>query len=216
MRDTDARLHRTADRLDPQEPAAGGADGADGADGSSAGRAGRSALARAGRWYSRVRDEYQHGGGQDDERPLTGYALLSTGYLAATGVAVGAVARRRRGAAPLPGPADMALLAVAVARTTRTVSKDAVLSHLRAPFTVFVGSQGSGEVLEQPRPGAVRHAVGELVTCPFCLGQWVGTAALVSYATAPRATRWAATLMTLVAASDALQFGYAALEKTTE
>ena len=41
-----------------------------------------------------------------------------------------------------------------------------------------------------------------------------GTAALVSFAAAPRATRWVATLMTVVAASDALQYGFAALEKS--
>lgn len=173
-------------------------------------------LAGAARWWLRTRREYEELGTdpQDrDERPLTGYALLMGGYAISTVTAAALVARRRRGAA-LPTPGDLALVSVAVFRTTRTIAKDAVLSPLRAPFTVFTGPAGPGEVLEQPREGAVRHAVGELITCPFCLGQWVATAALVSYAAAPRATRWVATGMTVVAAADALQYAYAALEKT--
>jgi Protein of unknown function (DUF1360) len=205
MTDTDARIERLVDRVDPgPAPSSHGA----------AHTHGRGVLARVARWYLSMRREYQDGGGQSDERPLTGYALLSTGYLVAAVTAAVLVARRRRGSAALPTPGELALLSVAVFRTTRTMSKDAVLSHLRAPFTVFEGPAGPGEVMESPRPGAVRHAVGELLTCPFCLGQWVATAALVSFAAAPRATRWVATLMTVVAAGDALQYAYAALEKT--
>ncbi|MGQ7297095.1 DUF1360 domain-containing protein [Quadrisphaera sp. KR29] len=173
-------------------------------------------LAGVARWWLRTRREYEKLGTDPDdrdERPLTGYALLMGGYAVSTITAATVLARRRRGAA-LPGPADLALMSVAVFRTTRTLSKDAVLSPLRAPFTVFSGPAGPGEVLEQPREGAVRHAVGELVTCPFCLGQWVATAALLSHAAAPRATRWVTTGMTVVAAADALQYAYAALEKT--
>nr|WP_222710888.1 DUF1360 domain-containing protein [Quadrisphaera setariae] len=173
-------------------------------------------LAGAARWWLRTRREYEELGTDPerrDERPLTGYALLMGGYVISTVTAATLVARRR-GDAALPTPADLALLSVAVFRTTRTLAKDAVLSPLRAPFTVFSGPAGPGEVLEQPRPGAVRHAVGELITCPFCLGQWVATASLVSFAAAPRATRWVATGMTVVAAADALQYAYAALEET--
>jgi hypothetical protein len=209
MADTDQRIHTVVERLDPGEPAQDGGR-------ASALHRGRGRLARAARWYLGMRDEYTRGGGQDDERPLTGYTLLSGGYLLTATAAAALVARRRRGTAELPGAADFALLSVAVFRTTRTISKDSVTSHMRAPFTVFAGSAGSAEVLEQPRSGPVRHAVGELLTCPFCLGQWVGTAALVSFAAAPRPTRWVATLMTLVAASDLLQFGYATLKKAAE
>lgn len=173
-------------------------------------------LAAAARWWLRTRREYEELGTDPehrDERPLTGYALLMSGYLLSTVTAAGLVAKRRRGAA-LPGAGDLALMSVAVFRTTRTLAKDAVLSPVRAPFTVFSEPAGPGEVLEQPRSGAVRHAVGELITCPFCLGQWVATAALVSYAAAPRATRWVTTGMTVVAAADVLHYAYAALEKT--
>ena len=38
------------------------------------------------------------------------------------------------------------------------------------------------KVMEAPRPGPFRHATGELVTCPFCLTQWVTTAGVVTEA----------------------------------
>ena len=58
----------------------------------------------------------------------------------------------------------------------------------------------------------VKHAVGELITCPFCLAQWVGTGFVLGYVTAPRATRLAALTMTTVAGADALQFVYDSIQ----
>ena len=61
--------------------------------------------------------------------------------------------------------------------------------------------------------GGVKHAIGELVTCPFCLAQWTATALVFGYATAPKATRLAALTMTMVAVADAGQFAYDGLQK---
>lgn len=93
------------------------------------------------------------------------------------------------------------------------IAKDPVTSPLRAPFTVFRGPSGHAEVAEEVREhGGVKHAVGELLTCPFCLAQWVATGLVFGYATAPRATRLVALTMTLVAGSDVLQFVYDAVQ----
>lgn len=50
------------------------------------------------------------------------------------------------------------------------------------------------------------------MTCPFCLGQWIATGFVGAYVLAPRATRVAASVLTIVAGSDALQFGYSSLQ----
>src|ERR671921_339569 len=85
--------------------------------------------------------------------------------------------------------------------------------QMRAPFTSFRGASGEAEIAEEVREhGGVKHAVGELLTCPFCLAQWVATGFVLGYVTAPRATRLAALTMTLVAGSDVLQFAYDALQ----
>jgi len=52
------------------------------------------------------------------------------------------------------------------------------------------------------------HAFGELLTCPFCIAQWIATTSVAAYVAAPRQTRLAATVMTVAAASDVLQIAY--------
>jgi hypothetical protein len=108
---------------------------------------------------------------------------------------------------------DAVLLTVATFRTARTIAKDPVASPLRAPFTRYQGTSGEAEVAEEIREhGGVKHAVGELVTCPFCLAQWVGTAFVFGYIAAPRASRMAMLTMTAVAGADVLQFVYDAIQ----
>ena len=102
---------------------------------------------------------------------------------------------------------------MATFRLARRIAKDPVTAPIRAPFTRFQGPSGHAEVAEEVREhGGVKHAVGELLTCPFCLAQWVGTALVFGYATAPRATRLAALTMTVVAGADVLQFAYDAIQ----
>ena len=165
---------------------------------------------------SRVRDSYERGeDAAGDDRPLRGYVALLGTYAGLTAAAA-AVVHRKGVSADRPGAADIALLAAATFRVSRTLAKDAVASPLRAPFATYQGPGGPGEVMEAPRPGPYRHAAGELVTCPFCLTQWVATAGVVGYALFPKAARWAAAGMTAVAAADAMHFGYAKLQAAVE
>ncbi len=50
------------------------------------------------------------------------------------------------------------------------------------------------------RGKGIRHAVGELITCPFCTAQWVATAYAAGLVFAPHATRLAGATMTAVVA----------------
>jgi hypothetical protein len=157
------------------------------------------------RWASHQKRAYA----PDEDRPLGG-DLGAMGVYAAL-VAAGAAAVRASGRElPTRIPlGDAALLTIATFRLARRIAKDPVTSPLRAPFTTFQGPSGHAEIAEEVREhGGVKHAVGELLTCPFCLAQWVGTAFVFGYATAPRATRLAALTMTTVAGSDVLQFLY--------
>lgn len=111
-------------------------------------------------------------------------------------------------------PWDVALLGVATHKVSRLLAKDPVTSPLRAPFVAYEGTAGPAEVREEVREhGGVKHAVGELSSCPFCMAQWVATAFVAGSVLAPRATRLAATTFAAVAVSDSLQLGYAALER---
>jgi hypothetical protein len=147
------------------------------------------------------------------DRPLRDYGAFMAAYGA--GIAALVAVGRRRGV-KLPeriGIGDLALAAVATHRVSRLVSKDSITSVVRAPFTRYVEPAGAGEVNEEVRGTGLRHAIGELLGCPFCLGQWVGTGFVAGLVFAPRATRVVASVFSVVAASDALQFGYAALQE---
>jgi hypothetical protein len=161
------------------------------------------------RWARTQKREYARGA----ERPLEGdlgAMGVYAGLVAAGAAAVRASGRELPSRIPL---GDAVLLTVATFRLARRLAKDPVTSPIRAPFTAFQGTSGHAEVAEEVREhGDVKHAVGELLTCPFCLAQWVGTAFVFGYATAPRATRLAALTMTTVAGADVLQFVYDAIQ----
>jgi Protein of unknown function (DUF1360) len=153
-----------------------------------------------------------------DERPLLDHAALMGVYGTAVAGLSLVVKRRKKGRLPDRIPAsDLALLSVATHKLSRLLTKDTVTAPLRAPFTKFKGPGAAGEVNEEPREDtAAKHAVGELVTCPFCMAQWVGTGFLFGYLLAPRATRAAASLFTMVAAADVLQYAYTAIGESVD
>jgi hypothetical protein len=168
-----------------------------------------STMARVRTTGARIVADYENGQG---ERPLAGYvrAMATYGTLV-TGLTLAGRARGVRLPARVPYD-DLALLTVATFRGSRLLAKSAVASPLRAPFTEFTGAGGPGEVSEEVTAEGHLHAVGELLTCPFCLGQWIGTLFMASYLADPRRTRWVAATLTAAAASDALQLAYARLE----
>lgn len=150
----------------------------------------------------------------DAERPLGSFLGLMGVY---GGAVLGSTAYIRARGIRLPERIDwrdVGLLSVATFRVSRLLAKDPVSSPLRAPFTHFEGQSGAAEVKEDVVGHGPQKAIGELVTCPFCIGQWVGTALFFAYLVHPRATRFGATVLTAVSAADALQFGYDALQKS--
>ena len=98
-------------------------------------------------------------------------------------------------------------------KLARRVSKDSVTSPLRAPFTRYEGLSGPAELQEGGRGSGIRKAVGELVSCPFCLSQWVATGFVFGLLMAPRATRWTASVFASLALADFVQFAYAWAEQ---
>lgn len=152
---------------------------------------------------------YTHG----ENRPLGSFVVLMGAY----GAAVGAGALAVRGRLPERlETRDVVLLSVATHKIARLLAKDPVTSPLRAPFTRFEGASGEAELAEGVRGTGMRKALGELVTCPFCLGQWVATGLTFGYILAPRATRWTATTFTALTAADVLQLAYAAAQQAQE
>lgn len=155
----------------------------------------------------------QIGGYAHEHRPLRGYATLTSVFGAAF---AGSLIATHRSGRPLPEavrPWDVVTMGVATHKITRLIAKDRVTSWVRSPFVRYEEPTGHGEVSEQPRGNGVRLAVGELLVCPYCLGQWVAAGMGVGLVASPRLTRLIAAIYTAETISDFLQLGYLAAEE---
>ena len=108
---------------------------------------------------------------------------------------------------------DIALLGVATHKVSMIGAKDAVTSPLRAPFTELQEKESPKSVQEKPRGEGLRRSIGELLTCHFCLGLWVGAFFTYGLVLVPRITRLVATIFTILTLSDYLHQTYKALTK---
>lgn len=152
----------------------------------------------------------------DEERPLSGH-LVTMGTYGGVVAALSLTARLTSRRLPERlSPADIGVVAAATYKLSRPVAKAPVISPLRAPFTEFEGPSGAAELAEKPRGSGHRHAIGELLTCPLCVSQWVVATGLVAgLVFAPRAARLVAGTFAALAGADLLQFARARAEQAT-
>src|SRR5438477_3557388 len=145
------------------------------------------------------------------EMPLAGYTILLAAYGGIFGALFGNLLSRTDVANPRP--ADAVMLGIATHKIGRIITKDWVTSPLRAPFVEYVESAGGGEVKERSRGTGLRRAVGDLLTCPWCIAPWVAGALYSLFLINPRAARLVTSGFTSVAVSDFLQHAYAAARR---
>ncbi|HZU19730.1 MAG TPA: DUF1360 domain-containing protein [Gaiellaceae bacterium] len=103
---------------------------------------------------------------------------------------------------------DLAVLAAATFKASRTISRDEVTSFLREPFVAGHAKEGGEEPVET---GDMRQAIGELVTCSRCIGTWVAAALAGTQIIAPQFGRLLTWTLATAGANDFLQAGFAAL-----
>jgi hypothetical protein len=142
--------------------------------------------------------------------PLRGYSILSAVF-ATSFLGAALAAKRSRGSLPQRySPWDLLTAGVATHKISRMVTKDRVASAFRTPFVEDQERTGHGEVSGKPRGSGLQRAVGELLTCPHCLGQWISAGFGVGFVAAPEATRLVAFVYSTQALADFLQLGYRA------
>ena len=130
-------------------------------------------------------------------------------------MAAGVAGARRRGR-ELPERIevrDLVLAGVATHKLSRLISKDKITAFARAPFTEYQQPGGPAEVEERPRGEGLRRTIGELLVCPYCLGMWISGGFHLGLVSAPRATRFTASVLTGLTISDFLQIAYKAAEQ---
>ena len=155
-------------------------------------------------------DTYRDG----EDRPLGGYVMVLAVFASCVAAAAGLAFATGRKLPSGIGPWDVLLLAAGTHKLSRTVSKSAATSPLRAPFTRYTGTGGPSEVMEEVRSnGGVRHSIAELITCPFCLDLWVATGFTIGLVFAPRLTRLVSGALTALTGADFLHLAYAAAQQ---
>jgi hypothetical protein len=145
--------------------------------------------------------------------PLLSYAAFATIFNALFAAALLAIRRSGRELPERVSAEDIALIGVASHKLSRLISKDKVLSPLRAPFTEFQDQGGPSEFEERARGTGLRKAIGELLVCPYCLGLWVVAAFALGLLAAPRLTRFVAAVFSALTLSDFFQIAYKAAEE---
>lgn len=151
-------------------------------------------------------EEYAGG----EERPLRGYVTMMAIYAAVVAGTAGVAALRGKRLPESVTPYEVAMIAAATHKVARTVTKAAVTSPVRAPLTTYAGPAGPAEIAEEARHDSpLKHAAGELLTCPFCMDAWVATGFGLGLVCAPRLTRLVAGVCTALSGADFLQLAYA-------
>jgi hypothetical protein len=150
----------------------------------------------------------------DRDIPVRNYGVLMSVFLALAGAFAGWFRASGRKMPDRIDGRDLALLTLASHKASRMISKDKVMTPIRAPFTRYDDAAGPGEVSEQPRGSGLRRAMGELLVCPYCLGMWASAAFTAGLLVFPRFTRWVASVLSISFGSELLQIAYKKAEDT--
>ncbi len=140
-----------------------------------------------------------------NQLPARDYAVLVAVF---NGALATALLARKCSREPLPDridPKDLMLFALATQKLSRLITKERVTTALRAPFTEVEGKGGAGELEERPRGRGLRRAVGELLTCPFCLGTWIASGFIYGSLFSPSITRAVGSIFAVSGVADFLQ-----------
>jgi hypothetical protein len=131
-------------------------------------------------------------------RPLPEYATL----VAVFGGALGGFLVLARNRLPeRVGFADLARVGLASYKVGRLVAKDEVTTWVRAPVT-------RDEEAQEPEREGMARALGELLTCPYCIALWVSAGLTAAMALRPRETRLVTTVFGAQAVADFLNAAF--------
>ena len=142
-----------------------------------------------------------------DQPPYGAYATIMAAFAGGL-AAAGALARALDRDPDEHDALDLAALALATFKASRTLSGDEVTSFLREPFVEGSAHEGGEHPLEN---GGMRQAIGELVTCSRCAGTWVAAGMGATQIVAPRFGRLLTWTLGAAGLNDFLQAGFAAL-----
>jgi hypothetical protein len=143
------------------------------------------------------------------KQPLRSYTALATTFN--VGLVAGILALKHAHKLPeRPRVEDVVLLGVSTFELSRIITRGKITSFLRRPFARYEGpADVPSEEEDEPIGHGPRRAIGELLTCPYCLSTWIAAGFTLGLAVAPRQVRMVGTVFAVKAVSDALNTVYA-------
>jgi hypothetical protein len=131
------------------------------------------------------------------------YAAVNVAWAAMVSALLAATARDAKQA---PAGAELPLLALATFSLTKALTKEKVGIWARQPL-VEPGEDGD----RRPRGRGLRYVLGELVTCPRCLGTWSSLGLVGLRVARPREGRIVGGILATAAINDILQTSFTLL-----
>jgi Protein of unknown function (DUF1360) len=111
---------------------------------------------------------------------------------------------------------DLVMLGLASYRTGRMVAYDKVFETERMPFAETVPDPtGAGETVV-PKGTGVRYALGELISCPICVGTWIAAILVFGLTILPGPTRMFLKIMSGIGLAELINAGTEALQWNAE
>lgn len=105
-------------------------------------------------------------------------------------------------------PFEFLMLAFSAFRMGRMISYDLVMRPVREPVTATVPNpDGTGEMVVAEGRG-LRHAVGDLVSCPTCSGTWAAAGLVYGLKILPGPTRAFMAIMAAAGAAELFDGAY--------
>ncbi len=108
-----------------------------------------------------------------------------------------------------PTPSELPVYGLATFALSKALTKEKVGVWAREPLVD--GDEGSGQGDRRPRGRGLRYVLGELVTCPRCLGTWSSLGLVGLRVARPREGRIVAALLATAGINDILQSGFTLL-----
>lgn len=131
------------------------------------------------------------------------YAAVNVVWLGAVSALLAVTARQGKAA---PAGAELPVFGLATFTLTKALAKEKVGAWAREPL-VELGDDGG----RHPRGRGLRYVLGELVTCPRCLGTWSSLGLVGLRVARPREGRILAGILAAAAVNDILQSAFTLL-----
>ena len=147
----------------------------------------------------------------EGDRQLTQATKLTLMGLFLGGLAAFTARQTSRGEGVQIKPFDLLLLGLSTYRAGRLVAYERVAAPLREPLTDTVADgSGIGETVVAKGSG-IRYALGELVSCPICVGTWAAAGLVYGLHLAPQPTRVFLAVMSTTGAAELMHCSIEAL-----